>query len=196
MVRRRETKARRAIKRKTLALALGLGRLQPQATSKRMAQIKCGDRLPDFLFTTMDEGGKPVKVSTAAVFADKKVVLFAVPGAFTPTCTKNHCPSFIANFDKIKEKGVHTIACTSVNDAFVMDAWAEQQRAKGKVTFLADGNGDFAKEIGMEKDGKAYGMGMRSKRYAMIVDNQIVKYIAVDENGLDATSAENILKHL
>jgi len=142
------------------------------------------------------ENGQVVKVSTAAVFGGKTVVLFAVPGAFTPGCSKTHCPSFVSNYEQFKEKKVDTIACTSVNDAFVMDAWSSVQRAEGKLLMLADGNGEFAKAVGLMKDATAYGMGFRCHRYAMIVVDQVVKYLVVDESGIEATKAENLLKFL
>jgi peroxiredoxin len=130
------------------------------------------------------------------VFGGKKVVLFAVPGAFTPTCSKQHLPGFVANADKIKAQGVDTIACTSVNDAFVLGAWAASAGADGKVVMLADGSADFAKAIGLELDLSARGLGMRSQRYAMIVEDGVVKALNVedapgtaDKSGADAISA-------
>ena len=141
--------------------------------------ITTGDRLPDVTFTTMTAEG-PSKLSTADIFAGRKVVLFAVPGAFTPTCHMKHLPGFIARADEIKARGVDTIACVSVNDVFVMDAWARSTGAGGKILFLADGNGDFARAIGMNVDSSGFGMGLRSKRYAMIVEDGRVTALNVE----------------
>ena len=141
--------------------------------------IKSGDMLPDASFTTMTAEG-PSNLSTADIFGGRKVVLFAVPGAFTPTCHMKHLPGFIARADELKAKGVDTIACVSVNDVFVMDAWAKNTGAGNKVLFLADGNGDFARAIGMVLDASGFGMGTRSKRYAMIVDNGKVTALNVE----------------
>lgn len=157
--------------------------------------IKVGDRLPDATFTVMGAEG-PGPQTTAEVFGGKKVVLFAVPGAFTPTCSKQHLPGFVANADKIKAKGIDTIACTSVNDAFVLGAWSKDAGADGKVVMLADGSADFAKKIGLELDMTARGLGMRSQRYAMIVEDGVVKALNVedapgtaDKSGADAIAA-------
>ncbi len=141
--------------------------------------IKTGDMLPDASFTTMTAEG-PTKLATADVFNGRKVVLFAVPGAFTPTCHMKHLPGFIARADELKAKGVDTIACVSVNDVFVMDAWAKNTGAGNRILFLADGNGDFARAIGMDLDASGFGMGTRSKRYAMIVDNGKVSALNVE----------------
>ena len=141
--------------------------------------IKSGDMLPDASFTTMTAEG-PSNLSTADIFGGRKVVLFAVPGAFTPTCHMKHLPGFIARADELKAKGVDTIACVSVNDVFVMDAWAKNTGAGNKILFLADGNGDFARAIGMDLDASGFGMGTRSKRYAMIVDNGKVTALNVE----------------
>lgn len=141
--------------------------------------IKTGDKLPDVSFTTMTSEG-PTKLSTADVFGGRKVVLFAVPGAFTPTCHLKHLPGFIEHADEIKAKGVDTIACVSVNDVFVMDAWAKSTGAGNKVLFLADGSGDFARAVGLDLDASGLGMGIRSKRYAMIVDDGTVTALNVE----------------
>jgi len=120
-----------------------------------------------------------------------------VPGAFTPTCSAKHLPGFLQNADAIKKKGIDTIACVSVNDAFVMDNWAKNQKVDGKVVMLADGNGDFAKAVGLEMDASGFGMGLRSKRYAMVVDNGTVKSLHVEKPGaFEVSSAEYILKQL
>jgi peroxiredoxin len=142
--------------------------------------IKVGDKLPDAKFTTAGPDG-PSPVTTADVFGGKKVVLFAVPGAFTPTCSEQHLPGFVENADTIKGKGVATVACTAVNDVFVLSAWSKARAADGKILMLADGNGDFAKKLGLDIDLSGFGLGTRSKRYAMIVDNQVVTYLAVED---------------
>ncbi len=158
--------------------------------------IKVGDKVPSATLMEMQEGGpKPVK--TDDFFAGKKVVVFALPGAFTPTCSAKHVPGFVANFDALKAKGVDAIACVSVNDAFVMGAWGKDQNAGGKVHMLADGNGDFTRAVGLELDGTKFGMGKRSQRYAMIVDNGVVKVLDVEEPGaFNVSSAEHVLGQL
>lgn len=159
--------------------------------------IQVGDRIPDAVFTTMGEEG-PAKKTTDDVFKGKKVVLFAVPGAFTPTCHQNHMPSYVESYDALKAKGVDAIVVTSVNDVFVQDAWAQASGSKGKIEALADGSGDFAKAIGLDIDlGKA-GLGVRSKRYAMIVDDGVVKWMDVEDSPpkADKTKAEHVLANL
>jgi peroxiredoxin len=159
--------------------------------------IKVGDRLPAATFRVITaEGPKPL--TTDDVFKGKKVVLFAVPGAFTPTCTKNHLPGFIANADAIKAKGVQTIAVTGVNDQFVMDAWKKASGGEGKVEFLADGNGDFAKAIGLTLDASGNGLGIRSKRYSMLVEDGVVKSLNVEEapGKAEVSGADAMLKQL
>jgi glutaredoxin/glutathione-dependent peroxiredoxin len=142
--------------------------------------IKVGDRLPDTTFMTMSpEGPKPTK--TADVFAGKKVALFAVPGAYTPTCHKHHMAGFVANYDELKRKGFETVACTSTNDVFVLTHWAKDSNADGKILMLADGSAEFAKKIGLEIDLSARGLGVRSKRYSMIVEDGVVKSLNVEE---------------
>jgi peroxiredoxin len=158
--------------------------------------IKIGDKLPAAEFNTMTPDGQQ-KVSTDVVFAGRKVVLFAVPGAFTPTCSMNHLPGFVSSFDAIKAKGIDTIACTSVNDVHVMNAWAKHSGADGKIMMLADGNGEFAKAVGLEKDLAVAGMGLRSSRYSMIIDNGVVKALNVeDKSGVNVSGAETILEQL
>ena len=159
--------------------------------------IKSGDALPmDLKLKEMGAKG-PQDVSVADVFKGKKVVLFAVPGAFTPTCSLKHLPGFVEKAEEIRKKGVDEIACLSVNDAFVMGAWGEQQKATGKVRMLADGNGDFTKAIGLQLDGSGFGMGSRSQRYAMIVDDGKVKELLVEKGpGLDVSSADSVLAKL
>jgi peroxiredoxin len=143
--------------------------------------IKVGDRLPQGKFTVMGEGG-PTAITTDDVFKGKTVVLFAVPGAFTPTCSEKHLPGFVAEAKAIAGKGVATIACTAVNDVFVLSAWAKARQADGVITMLADGNADFAKALGLDIDLSAFGLGTRSKRYAMIVADGVVKYLAVEDS--------------
>ena len=158
--------------------------------------IKTGDKVPSATLMQMKDGGpKPVK--TDDLFAGKKVVVFALPGAFTPTCSAKHLPGFIQNAGALKGKGVDAIACVSVNDAFVMGAWGDQQGAGDKVMMLADGNGDFTRAMGLELDASRFGMGPRSQRYAMIVDNGVVKELNVEEGGaFSVSSAEHVLKQL
>lgn len=152
--------------------------------------IKVGDKLPSTTFFVMTgEGPKPK--TTDEVFKGKKVVLFSVPGAFTPTCSKQHLPSYLANHDKIKAQGVDTIACLSVNDVFVMDAWAKDKGVGDKILMLADGSAEYAKALGLEFDLNKAGLGLRSKRFSMIVNNGTVEKLNVDESGYSLSSAEN-----
>lgn len=155
--------------------------------------IKVGDRLPEATFTVMgSEGPKPV--TTSDIFAGKKVALFAVPGAYTPTCHQKHLPGFLSHMQELASKGVDTIACTAVNDIFVLDFWAKDTGAMDKIQMLADGSADFAKAIGLEIDLTAHGLGVRSKRYAMLVDDGVVKVLNVDEAppAHDKSSAETL----
>jgi peroxiredoxin len=154
--------------------------------------IKTGDKIPACTMKTMGEKG-PIDITTDEIFAGKKVVLFAVPGAFTPGCSITHLPGYVVNADKIKAKDVDTIVCMSVNDAFVMDAWGKAQNAEA-LLMLADGNGDFAAALGLELDGNGFGMGMRSQRFAMIVEDGAVSHLNVEEGaGVDVSSAETML---
>ena len=159
--------------------------------------IKVGDHLPEAKFRVLTAEGPAWKTSDE-VFKGKKVVLFAVPGAFTPTCHKNHLPGFLKNGDAIKAKGIDTIAVTAVNDPFVMDAWKKASGAEGKIEFLADGNGDFAKALDMTLDGSGNGLGLRSKRYSMVVDNGVVKTLNIEEapGKADLSGADTLLKQL
>jgi peroxiredoxin len=159
--------------------------------------ISVGDRLPDATFAVMGGEG-PDQKTTADVFGGKKVVLFAVPGAFTPTCSKQHLPGFVENADKIKAKGIDAIACTAVNDVFVMDAWGKSAGADGKVMMLADGSANFAKKLGLEMDLSERGLGMRSKRYAMIVEDGVVKALEIEDapGSAEKSGAEAIAKLL
>jgi peroxiredoxin len=156
--------------------------------------IQVGDRIPEGMFSIMGAEG-PSGISTAELFDGKKVVLFAVPGAFTPTCSAAHLPGFVIHVDDIKARGVDTVACMSVNDVFVMDAWGKAANAE-RIVMLADGNGTFTSALGLELDGTGYGMGTRSQRFAMIVDNGIVTLLNVDAGALEASSAEAILAAL
>ncbi|MGL4591376.1 MAG: peroxiredoxin [Aestuariivirga sp.] len=158
--------------------------------------IKIGDTLPAADFAVMTADGQQ-KLTTDVVFGGRKVVLFAVPGAFTPTCSMNHLPGFVAAAEQIKAKGVDTIACVAVNDVHVMNAWGKHAGAEGKIMMLADGNGDFARATGLNVDLKPYGMGERSKRYSMIVENGVVKQLNVeDKSGVNVSGAETILTQL
>jgi peroxiredoxin len=157
--------------------------------------ISKGDKIPTATFTHMTGDG-PKPVSSEELFANKKVVLFALPGAFTPTCSAAHLPGFVANADKIKAKGVDDIVCLATNDAFVMDAWGKAQNAQ-EIHMIADGSAAFTRAIGLELDLTERGMGVRSQRYAMIVDNGTVTDIAVEGAGkFEVSSAESILGKL
>ena len=158
--------------------------------------IKVGDKVPSVkLKHKTDDGVKDI--TTDELFAGKKVVLFALPGAFTPTCSAKHVPGFVTNIDALKAKGVDTVACLSVNDAFVMSAWGKDQNVGEKIMMLADGNGDFTKAVGLTMDGTGYGMGLRSQRYAMVVDNGVIKKLHVEAPGaFEVSSAEAVLKAL
>jgi glutaredoxin/glutathione-dependent peroxiredoxin len=159
--------------------------------------IKVGDRLPEAKFRVMGSDGPAVK-STGDIFKGKKVVLFAVPGAFTPTCSNNHLPGFLQNADAFKQKGIDTIAVTGVNDVFVMDAWKKASGAGSKIEFLSDGNGEFAKALDMTLDGSGFGLGTRSKRYAMLVDDGVVKKLNVEDvaGKAEVSGADNLLKQI
>lgn len=158
-------------------------------------KIKVGDLIPDVIIKIMGGEG-PENISTMDLFGNKKSILFAVPGAFTPGCSLSHLPGYVVNADKIKEKNVDTIACISVNDAFVMNAWGEAQNA-GEILMLADGNAEFTKKVGLTLDGSDFGMGIRSQRYAMIIENGSVSTLLVEEGGgIKVSSAESILNLL
>jgi glutaredoxin/glutathione-dependent peroxiredoxin len=158
--------------------------------------IKIGDKLPAHEFTVMTADGQQ-KLSTDVIFKGRKVVLFGVPGAFTPTCSMNHLPGFLTHYDAIKAKGVDTIACVSVNDVHVMNAWAKHAGSEGKIMMLADGNGEFAKATGLEFDLNVAGMGLRNKRYSMLVDDGVVKQINIEtEKGVNVSGAEYVLNQL
>ena len=157
--------------------------------------ISVGDKVPSVTLKTMGPQG-PEDISTDDIFSGKKVVLFAVPGAFTHGCSMTHLPGFVVNADKIKAKGVDTIACMAVNDAFVMGAWGEAQNAS-EILMLADGNGELTAELGLELDGSGFGLGKRSQRFAMIVDDGTVTHLAVEPGGgIEVSSAEAIMEQL
>jgi peroxiredoxin len=158
--------------------------------------IKVGDKIPSAKLQHKTKDGVQT-ITTDELFKGKKVVLFALPGAFTPTCSAKHLPGFVNHFNELKGKGVDTVACLSVNDAFVMSAWGKDQNVGDKVMMLADGNGDFTKAVGLTMDGTGYGMGLRSQRYAMVVDNGVVKKLQVEAPGaFEVSSAEAVLKAL
>ena len=159
--------------------------------------IKVGDKVPSATLRTMGPEG-PKAVTTEELFAPgKKVVVFALPGAFTPTCSAKHVPGFVAEADKIKAKGVDTIACISVNDAFVMGAWGKDQKAGDKVMMLGDGAAEFTNAMGLAMDLTKNGMGVRSQRYAMVVQDGVIKDLFIEKPGaFEVSSAENVLKHL
>jgi len=158
--------------------------------------IATGDKIPSATLMEMRDGA-PRALKTEELFTGKKVVLFALPGAFTPTCSAKHLPGFIQHAAELAEKGIDTIACLAVNDAFVMGAWGNSQGAGDKVMMLADGNGDFTKLLGLEMDATKYGMGTRSQRYAMVVEDGIVKQLHVEEPGAySVSSAEYVLGKL
>jgi glutaredoxin/glutathione-dependent peroxiredoxin len=159
--------------------------------------IKVGDKLPSVTLRQVTPEG-PKEVATDDFFRGKKVALFAVPGAFTPACSQRHLPGYVDKASDIKGKGVDEVACVAVNDPAVMTAWGKDQRAEGKVTMLADGSGDFVRALGLELDLTKAGLGMRSKRYSMLVDNGIVKSLNIEEQPgqVDVSSAETMLRAL
>ena len=158
--------------------------------------INVGDRLPQTTFIKATPDG-PQPVDSGEFFKGRTVALFSVPGAFTPTCSARHLPGFVEKADELKAKGVDEIACTAVNDAFVMQAWGEQGGAAGKVTMLADGNGDFAKAVGLTMDGAKFGMGTRGQRYSMLVKDGVVEQLNVEEPGaFNVSSADYMLDRL
>jgi peroxiredoxin len=165
------------------------------AHGEQAMTIKVGDTLPQATFRVMTADG-PAAKTTEDLFKGKKVV--AVPGAFTPTCHKNHLPGYLAKAAEIKGKGVDAIMVTGVNDVFVMDAWSKATGAVGVIEFLSDGNADFAKEIGLSLDGSGFGLGTRSQRYSMIVENGVVEALNVEDapGKADVSGAEEMLKQL
>lgn len=158
--------------------------------------IKVGEKVPEISFKHLGSEGME-DISTSDVFTGKKVVLFAVPGAFTPTCSAKHVPGFLEHAVEIHGKGVDQIVCLSVNDPFVMDAWAKDRGTENKILMLGDGNGDFTKAIDLSLDGSGFGLGARSQRYAMIVEDGTVTTLEIEDGpGLSVSSAENILSKL
>ncbi|MGE5721901.1 MAG: peroxiredoxin [Sphingomonadales bacterium] len=158
--------------------------------------IKVGDPIPQMTFIKATADG-PQPVDSESFFKGRKIALFSVPGAFTPTCSAKHLPGFVEKADQLKAKGIDEIACTAVNDAFVLKAWAESAGATGKVTMLADGNGEFAKTIGLDMDASRFGMGQRGQRFSMVVEDGVVKQLNVEEPGAyNVSSAEYMLEHL
>lgn len=154
--------------------------------------IKTGDKIPACTLKTMGDQG-PADITTDEIFSGKKVLLFAVPGAFTPGCSMTHLPGYVVNADKIKAKGVDTIVCMAVNDAFVMGAWGQAHNAD-EILMLADGNGDFTAALGLELDGTGFGLGKRSQRFAMIVEDGTVSHLNVEPGaGVDVSSAETMM---
>lgn len=159
--------------------------------------IKVGDHLPQAIFRIMGPDG-PVAKTTNDIFQGRKVVLIAVPGAFTPTCHRNHLPGYVSNATAIKAKGVDAIAVTAVNDVFVMKAWADASDAGDKIEFLSDGNAEFAKALGLAMDGTGFGLGIRSHRYSMIVEDGVVRAFNLEDipSKAEVSNAENLLKQL
>jgi len=165
--------------------------------------IKVGDRLPEGTlqeFIEIEGNGCSVGPNTFKVedlVKGKKIAIFALPGAFTPTCSAKHLPGFVGKAEDIRKKGVDKIACLSVNDAFVMNAWGKDQNVGDKVLMLADGNAEFTKAMGLEMDGTGFGMGLRSKRYAVVTENGVVKHLAVENPGqFEVSSADAVMKAL
>ena len=156
--------------------------------------IAVGDKVPDVEVRTMGPEG-PTAVRTGEVLGTGKVVLFAVPGAFTPGCSKVHLPGFVEGAAELSAKGVDTIACIAVNDAFVMDAWAQSQGAEG-ITMLADGNGEFTEAMGLTMDGSGFGLGQRSKRYAAVIDDGVITSLDIDTKGIELSACSNVLSKL
>ena len=155
--------------------------------------ISIGDKLPSVNLVKVTGDG-PDKVSTDEFFAGRTVALFAVPGAFTPGCSNTHMPGFVVEADELLSK-VDVIACLATNDAFVMDAWQKDQNAE-RITMLADGNAEFVKALGLELDATGGGMGIRSKRFALVANDGVVEYLGVDEKGVEDSSAQTVLKHI
>jgi peroxiredoxin len=159
--------------------------------------IKVGDKIPDVDVTIPGDDGMPKPAKTGDLLGSGKVVLFAVPGAFTPGCSNFHLPGFVLRADEVKAKGVNAIACIAVNDAFVMHAWAQDQNVGDTLQMIGDGNGEFTKAVDLVFDGSGIGLGSRSKRYAMVLQDGVVEYLFVEPKpGVDESSVENVLAHL
>jgi len=158
--------------------------------------IKVGETVPQATLYHMTESG-PAQISTDEIFKGKRVALFAIPGAFTPTCSAKHLPGFVQHADALKAKGIESIACVAVNDAFVMDAWGNDRNVGDRVHMLADGNGHFTKALGVELDASGFGLGLRSRRYSMVVDDGVVKQFNLEEGGgFEVSSAEHMLEQI
>ncbi|MEO1244059.1 MAG: peroxiredoxin [Pseudomonadota bacterium] len=158
--------------------------------------IQAGEKMPAGVFGVMTDSG-PGAISSDDLFSGKKVVLFSVPGAFTPTCSNNHLPGFVDHAQALLDKGVDTIACTAVNDVFVMHAWGKDRGVSDQVMMLADGNGEYVKALGLELDASGFGMGTRGERFAIIVDDGVATHVAVEAPGqFEVSSAESILGKL
>ena len=158
--------------------------------------IKVGDRMPEGKFKVMSDSG-PKDLTTQELFNGKRVVLFSVPGAFTPTCNAKHLPGYVGQAAQLRAKGIDTIACMAVNDVFVMGAWGKASNCGDKVLMLADGNGDYARALGLELDARGHGMGLRGQRFAIVVDNGVVKQLNVEAPGqFQVSSAEHVLAEL
>lgn len=159
--------------------------------------VSVGDKIPDVEVKVLGEDGMPQAASTGETLGSGKVVLFGVPGAFTPGCSKQHLPGFVNGAAELAGKGVSTVACVSVNDAWVMDAWADSQGAKGKILMLADGNGAFTEAMGLGLDGAGFGLGARSQRYAAVIEDGVVTAMHVEPDaGVSVSSCENVLSSL
>ena len=158
--------------------------------------IQVGEHVPAGKFKIMTKEG-PKDLSTAELFDGKRVVLFSVPGAFTPTCSAKHLPGYVELADKLRAKGIDTIACMAVNDVFVMNAWGKSSNVAGKVLMLADGNGEYARALGLEMDGRGFGMGMRGQRFAIVVDKGVAKQVDIEAPGqFKVSAAEAVLAQL
>ena len=157
--------------------------------------ISAGDRIPEISLTTMTNEG-PTPVSFTDLFEGKRVALFAVPGAFTPTCSQEHLPGFVNQAHQLTDKGIDTVACISVNDVFVMDAWGKSQGADGKVLMLADGNGEFTAALGLELDASGFGMGSRSQRFSLVANDGVIEILNVEEGGFEVSSCEYMLEQI
>ena len=159
--------------------------------------VAVGDQIPDIELKTMGSEGSPVSVRTRDVLGKGKVVLFAVPGAFTPGCSRVHLPGFVTQADDLKAKGVDTIACIAVNDAWVMEAWGKAHGVGDKIVMLADGSGDFARAMDLVMDGTGFGLGLRSQRYAAVIENGVISQLNVEATGgISVSSCESVLAGL
>lgn len=159
--------------------------------------VATGDRIPDVEVKIMGSEGLPESAQTGELLGSGKVVLFAVPGAYTPGCSKIHLPGFVEQADELTAKGVDTIACVAVNDAFVMDAWGEGQGVGDKITMIADGNGSFTEAMGLVMDGTGFGLGQRSQRYAAIIEDGVITSLDVEEGGgIDVSACSAVLERL